>query len=47
MPQLATINKRIEGKERILAKSENGFHKIDERMTPSNNRTLKERHHEY
>ena len=47
MPQLATRNKRIVGKERILAERENGFHERDERMTPSNYRTLKERHHEY
>ena len=38
---LATRNKRIKGKEKILVKRENGFHKRDERMVPSNYRTLK------
>ena len=41
MPPLATRNKRIKGKEKILVKRENGFNKRDERMVPSNYRTLK------
>ena len=41
MPPLATRNKSIKGKEKILVKRENGFNKRDERMVPSNYRTLK------
>ena len=38
--------KEQKGRRGYLPK-ENGFHKIDERMTPSSNRTLKEMPHEY